>query len=628
MEKIKIWFKDEDKRRIIMTVISGISLVISFGGFFKAAIPFDISWLSIILCGIPIVSGAVKALITEHDIKADVLVSMALLGSIFIGEWFAAGEVAFIMQIGSILEDVTAAKARAGIKKLIKLTPKTSRVKRSGKEEVVKAEEVKIGDIVVVIAGETVPVDGIIISGNTSIDQSIMTGESIPVDKTLGDEVTSGTINQYGTFEMKATKEENDSSLQRMIQLAKEADANKAPIVSLTDKWATWMVIVSFLTAVITWLTTGELIRAVTVLVVFCPCAFILATPTAIMAGIGNLTKYGVLVRSGDALERFSKVKYVAFDKTGTLTNGKLKVVNIKSLNENYNEHDILRLAALSEKYSEHPLGKAICSSYKEEIDLNEKVSDFQVIAGQGVQCLINNKVVFVGKLAFLKEEEIEINENYLNSGKEFLDEGATVVYVSVDKLIIGMIALADTLRKDSKSMVNNLEKEGISTMLLTGDNEDAARHIAAEVGVNIVKANLLPEDKMNIIKNYMNENKKICMIGDGINDALGLSTSYAAIAMGGIGSDIAVESSDAVLVNDDVKRIPYLLFASAKTMKKVSFNIIFSMILNFIAVALAVTGILNPIWGALVHNIGSVFVVVNSSLLLMLKEPVKKDIA
>ncbi|WP_368489679.1 heavy metal translocating P-type ATPase [Clostridium sp. BJN0013] len=625
MEKIKLWFTDNDKRRIFMTVISGISLAISLGGWLKSAIPFDIAWVSVILCGIPIVFGAVNALINEHDIKADVLVSMALLGSLFIGEWFAAGEVAFIMQIGSILEDVTAAKARAGIEKLIKLTPKTARIRRNGKEQIVQAEDVHVGDTVIVLAGETVPVDGIIVSGNTAIDQSVMTGESIPVDKTTGDDVTSGTINQYGTFEMEVTKEEKDSSLQRMIQIAKEADANKAPIVSLADKWATWMVIISFLISVITWLATGELIRAVTVLVVFCPCAFILATPTAIMAGIGNATKYGILVRSGDALERLSKIKYVAFDKTGTLTNGTPKVVAIKSLTDNYKEDDILRIAASVEKYSEHPLGQAICRTYESEHKLDEKISDFEIIAGQGVQCVINGKVVFAGKSALLEAEGVEANQNQLDADKKYLKEGATVIYVSMDKEIIGMIALADTLRSDSKDMIKNLKEEGVEPILLTGDNEDAAKHIAAEVGISNVRANLLPENKMKIIKKYMSKNKNICMIGDGINDALALSISYAGIAMGGIGSDIAVESSDAVLLNDDIKRIPYLLFIADKTMKKVSFNIIFSMGLNFIAVALAVTGVLNPIWGALVHNLGSVFVVVNSSLLLMLKEPEKK---
>jgi heavy metal translocating P-type ATPase len=620
MEKFKTWFTDGDKRRILMTVLSGVSLVFSLGGWLKSVIPFDMAWVAVTLCGIPIVFGAVKALITEHDIKADVLVSMALLGSLYIGEWFAAGEVAFIMQIGSILENATAAKARAGIEKLIKLTPKTVRVKLDGKEKIIQAEDVKIGDIAIVLAGETVPVDGIIVSGNTSIDQSVMTGESIPVDKSVGDEVTSGTVNQFGTFEMEVTKEEKDSSLQRMIQFAKEADANKAPIVSLTDKWATWMVIVSFLTSVITGLVTGELIRAVTVLVVFCPCAFILATPTAIMAGIGNATKYGILVRSGDALERLSKIKYVAFDKTGTLTNGAPKVVAVKSLIERCSNEDILKTAASAEKHSEHPLGKAIYAAYKLKKELTEDVSDFAVIAGQGVSCNINGKLVMAGKATLLQKEGVRVNPSQLDAGREYLKIGATVIYVSMGKEVIGLIALADTVRSDAKAMIDKLKGEGIEPILLTGDNEDAAAHIAAEVGISNVRPNLLPENKMEIVKEYMDENKNICMIGDGINDALALSTAYAGIAMGGIGSDIAVESSDAVLVSDEIKRIPHLLYIADRTMKKVNFNIIFSMSLNFLAVALAVTGILNPVWGALVHNIGSVFVVINSALLLTVK--------
>lgn len=620
MEKIKTWFTDGNKRRILMTVLSGVSLVFSLGGWLKAVFPFDMAWIAVIFCGIPIVFGAVKALITEHDIKADVLVSMALLGSLYIGEWFAAGEVAFIMQIGSILEDATAAKAKAGIAKLIKLTPKTARVKRGDIEKIISAEDVGIGDVAVVFAGETVPVDGFIVSGNTSIDQSVMTGESIPVDKSIGDEVTSGTVNQFGTFEMKVTREEKDSSLQRMIQLAKEADANKAPIVSLADKWATWMVIVSFLTSVVTWLVTGELIRAVTVLVVFCPCAFILATPTAIMAGIGNATKYGILVRSGDALERLSKIKYIAFDKTGTLTNGTPKVVAVKSLAEYCSDEDILRIAALVEKHSEHPLGKAICAAYSLKREPAGDVSDFAVIAGQGVSCNLNGKRVMAGKSALLQNEGIGVNPSQLEAEKEYLKIGATVIYISMEQEIIGLIALADTVRRDAAATIEKLKSEGIEPILLTGDNEDAAKHIAAEVGINNVKPNLLPENKMEIVKGYMHEKKNICMIGDGINDALALSTAYAGIAMGGIGSDIAVESSDAVLVNDDIKRIPHLFYIADSTMKKVKFNIIFSMSLNFVAVALAVTGILNPVWGALVHNCGSVFVVMNSALLLTIK--------
>ena len=621
MDKVKQWFLEEEKRNILYVIVSGIALLLSLGGWLKDIINFDISWVAIILCGIPIVVGAVKGLIFNHDIKADVLVSMALIASVYINEYFAAGEVAFIMAIGTLLEDGTARKTRQGIEKLIKLTPKTARIKRDGKENIIPAEEVVLDDILAVLAGETIPVDGVIISGNTSINQSVMTGESMPVDKTAGDEVISGTVNQFGTFDMKATKVGKDSSLQRMIKLSEEADANKAPIVSLADKWATWMVIIALVISVLCGVITRELIRAVTVLVVICPCAFILATPTAIMAGIGNATKNGILIRSGDALERLSKIKYIAFDKTGTLTYGKPKVVCFKSFNPKISDEELLGITASAEQRSEHPLGKAVLDSYLNNGGLLNEINDFSLIAGQGVRAVVDGKNVIVGKEDLLLKEKIEFSEKELTLAKEYLNNGATVIYTSVDGKAAGFIALSDTLRDDAKEMISELKKIQIEPILLTGDNEFSAKYIASQVGIENVKSNLLPEDKMKIIEEYGKNNENICMIGDGINDALALRTSYAGVAMGGIGSDIAVEASDAVLVGDDIKRIPYLIKISQKTMKKINVNIAFSMSLNLIAVILATTGILNPVFGALVHNFGSVAVVVNSALLLTVKD-------
>ena len=621
MDKVKQWFLEEEKRNILYVIVSGIALLLSLGGWLKDIINFDISWVAIILCGIPIVVGAVKGLIFNHDIKADVLVSMALIASVYINEYFAAGEVAFIMAIGTLLEDGTARKTRQGIEKLIKLTPKTARIKRDGKENIIPAEEVGLGDILAVLAGETIPVDGVIISGNTSINQSVMTGESMPVDKTAGDEVISGTVNQFGTFDMKATKVGKDSSLQRMIKLSEEADANKAPIVSLADKWATWMVIIALVISVLCGVITRELIRAVTVLVVICPCAFILATPTAIMAGIGNATKNGILIRSGDALERLSKIKYIAFDKTGTLTYGKPKVVCFKSFNPKISDEELLGITASAEQRSEHPLGKAVLDNYINNGGLLNEIKDFSLIAGQGVRAVVDGKNVIVGKEDLLLKEKIEFSEEELILAKEYLNNGATVIYTSVDGKAAGFIALSDTLRDDAKEMISELKKIQIEPILLTGDNEFSAKYIASQLGIENVKSNLLPEDKMKIIEEYGKNNENICMIGDGINDALALRTSYAGVAMGGIGSDIAVEASDAVLVGDDIKRIPYLIKISQKTMKKINVNIAFSMSLNLIAVILATTGILNPVFGALVHNFGSVAVVVNSALLLTVKD-------
>ena len=305
------------KKDIVLLVLSGAALAASLLKLQPGA--FDLAWVSIILCGMPIVLEAVIGLVTEFDIKADVLVSLALIASVCIGEAFAAGEVAFIMQLGGLLEELTVAKARAGIERLVHLTPQTARVLRDGTQTILAAEQVQVGDILRVLPGETIPVDGEIISGQTSVNQAVMTGESLPVDKTVGDAVSSGTVNQFGAFEMRATAVCADSSIQRMIRLVQSADASKAKIVGIADRWATWIVVIALSAAALTWLISGQIIRAVTILVVFCPCALVLATPTAIMAAIGNVTKHGFLVREGDALERLAMVKQVAFDKTGTL---------------------------------------------------------------------------------------------------------------------------------------------------------------------------------------------------------------------------------------------------------------------------------------------------------------------
>lgn len=616
-KKIKEWFVNEEKRNILFVVVSAVTLILSLTEVLKSVLPVDIAWVAIVLCGIPIVVGSITALIKEHDIKADVLVSIALIASIGIGEYFAAGEVAMIMAIGTLLEDVTARKARKGIEKLIDLTPKTARVKRDGQEEIISADDVKVGDVLVVFAGEMIAIDGIITFGETSIDQSVMTGESIPVDKIAGDEVTSGTINQFGTFEMRATKVGGDSSLQRMIQLAEDADANKAPIVKLADRWATWLVVVALGAAGLTWLFTGELIRAVTVLVVFCPCAFILATPTAVMAGIGNATKFGILVRSGDALQRFAKINYMAFDKTGTLTHGKPEVVGVESCNSTLSSDEMLKLAALAEQRSEHPLGKAILAYYLNHGGSLQEIQDYVLAAGMGVGAKVEGRNILAGKADYMKQEGIDIPASALQLADGYLQKGATVIYICVDGSFAGIIALADVLRETAKAMIAELKSIGVRPVLLTGDNEATAKFIASQVGIEDVKPNMLPEEKMNVIKEYADGGKNICMIGDGINDALALKTAYAGIAMGGVGSDIAVEAADAVLVSDNIERVPYLFWMAKKAMKRINFNITVAMVWNVIAVILSTVGMLNPVTAALVHNVGSVFVVISSALLI-----------
>lgn len=632
---IKEFLFNGEKRTIIFLGISLIGLIMSFFNIKVGKI--DFGWIAIILCGLPIIKDAVVALVTNFDIKADVLVAMALIASVIIGQIFAAGEIAFIMTIGALLEEHTVAKTREGIERLINLTPRTARVISNGEKRVINAKDVKIGDLIQVLPGETIPVDGEIYSGETSIDQSVMTGEPIPVDKTIGDEVYSGTVNQFGSIIIKATKLGKDSSLQRMIALVKSADAGKAKIVRLTDKWATWIVIIALTSAIATYFVTGEIIRSVTILVVFCPCALVLATPTAIMAASGNLTKYGILIKEGDALERLSKVNKIIFDKTGTLTYGKLELIDIIQYNNlninsngietkksktNYSKEDFVQIIASLESKSEHPLGKSIVKHFKnyENRELLE-VENFKMIMGRGVRGTVSEKEVLAGNLEFLTDSHITIPLKWTDSNlSPFLEKGSTVIYTSINGKFTGAIILNDVLREDAKEVINSVMKTDIEPILLTGDNEKPAKHMAKQVGINKVYNNALPEAKMEVIDKYQNNGENVAMIGDGVNDAPSLKKSFIGIAMGGIGSDIAVDAADIALVGDDIKYIPHLLRLSKKTMRTININIFLSLTLNFIAIVLAILGILGPVLGALVHNVGSVLVIIYSSFLLKWK--------
>lgn len=609
-------FKSEIQKTVTFIIISSICLFMSLIQSVDEILHFNLSWVAIILCGLPIIKEAATCLYEEFDIKADVLVSLALIASVIIGEIFAAGEISVIMTIGALLEDLTVQKAQSGIEILVKLTPKQARIIRDNKEIMINADDIEIGDIVRVIAGETIPVDGVIIKGQGSIDESIMNGESLPVDKYVGDDVLSGTINQYSTFDIKATKTSQDSSLKRMIKLVKEADSKKAPIVSLTDRWATWIVVIALVSSIGTYLVTHQILRSVTILVVFCPCALVLATPTAIMAGIGNASKYGILIKGGDVVERLSKIKNIAFDKTGTLTYGKLSVVEYKSFCPEYDDETFLKILASVEAYSEHPLGKAITSYYKENNEELLDIQNFTVNPGKGITANLGEKSILVGNLKLIKDVDINLNKDIINISEEFTKKGCTVIYLSIDNKLIGYVALSDILREEAKEVINYIKSQKINPVMLTGDNKNSAQNIANIVGIDDIHPSLLPEDKMNIIKNLEDSKSPTCMIGDGVNDALALKYSSVGISMGAIGSDIAIEASIA-LASDDIKNIPYLLYLSKKTMKTIKLNVTFSLALNFLAIILAMTGILNPVVGALVHNLGSVFVILNSAKLL-----------
>lgn len=614
LASLREWY-EEDKRQALTFGVSALALALSF--FDVRFQSIDPAWLTVLLCGVPIVRGAAEGLWREFDIKADVLVSLALIASVIIGEIFAAGEVAFIMQLGAMLEERTVAKARAGIEKLVRLTPRTARRVNGDAESVIPAEQVAAGDILRVLPGETIPVDGVIVAGRTSINQAVMTGESLPVDKEPGDEVCSGTVNQFGAFDMRAVKVGEDSSLQRMIRLVQSADAGKARIVGMADRWATWIVAGALAAAAATWLITGEILRAVTILVVFCPCALVLATPTAIMAAIGNATRNGVLVREGDALERLARVDTIAFDKTGTLTRGRPGVRHVHSSLPDMDGSALLALAAAAESRSEHPLGKAIAAACPE----HAAPETFRMLPGRGVEAVTAGRRLLAGTTALLADAGISHSAADEKAAAQRRAEGCTLVHLALDDRYAGFIALADELRDDAPATVQNIRAEGARVALLTGDHEEAARHVAAALHLDDLRASCLPEDKLRWIEERDREGRRVCMIGDGINDAPALKKAFVSVAMGGIGSDIAVDAADMALVRDDIRRLPHMLALSRRMMRVICINLTFSLALNFAAIFLAMGGLLSPVAGALVHNAGSVLVIVHSALLLRWQE-------
>ena len=602
------------KRDIAFLILGGVSLLLSFFGTF----PVDPAWIAILLCGVPILKEAAVGLVTRFDIKADVLVSLALIASVAIGEIFAAGEIAFIMQLGSLLEELTVARARAGIEKLVHLTPRTARRLTPEGEETVPAEAVAVGDVLRVLPGETIPVDGVVRSGQTAVNQAVMTGESLPVDKGPGDEVFSGTVNQFGAFEMEAAKVGEDSSIQRMIRLVQSADAGKAKIVGIADRWATWIVVIALTAAALTWLVTGEVIRAVTILVVFCPCALVLATPTAIMAAIGNATRHSFLVREGDALERLAQVGKAAFDKTGTLTCGVPEVAAVRALSPEVDEAQVYAWLARAERSSEHPLGRAVVRCWREKTGEEPALTDsFRALPGRGLRAELDGRSILAGNRKLLEEAGVVIPPEAEAQAGAFLSQGCTLIWLAADGVPVGFAALSDTVRKEAGDTIAGLRAAGVEPVLLTGDNERAAAHIAGELSIGEYRSGCLPEDKLNWIDQAQRAGTQVCMVGDGINDAPALKKAFVGIAMGGVGSDIAVDAADIALVNDDIKELPHLIALSRRMMSTIRLNLTFSMALNFAAIVLAMTGILNPVVGALVHNAGSVAVILNSSLLL-----------
>ena len=602
-----------------MTAVSGVCLALSLCALWmNLDLPVDPAWVSVVISGLPLLYLAVWRIIYNPGIRkisSALLITIAMFAALAIGDLFAAGEVAFIMAVGAILEDMTTKRARKGLRQLISLAPVQGRRIRDGREEMIRAEEIRPGDILRVLPGETIPADGRVASGETSVDQSVMTGESLPVDKGVGDEVFCGTLNCFGAIDLEVVREGEDSSLRQMIRLVQEAENRQAPMQRIADRCASWLVPAALLIALGAYIAAGNIVTAVTVLVVFCPCALVLATPTAIMAAIGQAAKHGVIIKSGEALENMGKVDVIAFDKTGTLTCGRLAVSDILPLDSSISEEKLLEMAASAELKSEHPLAKAIISFAEEREMILTEPEVFRMMAGRGVYAELSGKKVLCGSERFLEEQGVAADRETRNFLERLRVQGKASLLVAEEGRCIGIIALSDVLRPEAEEMIRQLHDMRVRTVLLTGDNRKTAAYFAEQAGITEARAELLPEEKVKSIRELQREHH-VCMIGDGVNDAPALKTADVSAAMGSMGSDIAVDAADIALMGDDLSRIPYLKRLSDATVKTIKASIGMSMTINFAAIILSVLGMLNPTTGALVHNAGACFVVLFAALL------------
>ena len=581
-------------------------------------------WISIFISSFPFLVGAVKNLM-KCKIKNSLLISIAVIASVFVGEYFAAAEIAILMAIGELLEDYTVDRAKKGLNDLISSAPKKAKklikTNDSYTVEEVPIEEIENGDLIRVMPGEIISVDGIIKEGFSSIDQSILTGESLPVDKTVGDEVFCGSMNCFGSIDIIAKDVEN-SSLQKFIDLVERAEKEQTPMQTVIDRLAVKLVPTALLIAIATFVIMvlskfdlyTSINRAVTVLVVFCPCALFLSTPTAVMASIGQASKHGVIIKTFNALEKLAKVNKIAFDKTGTLTYGKLNVNDIENFSE-FSDEKIMSLISSLESKSEHPIAKSVTEYLDKKNIKKEVVENFKMKIARGVEGEILGNKYFCGNEKYFRENNINIKDNVKEKIEKYSSEAKNIILFGDEKEVLSIVTLSDTLRENAKEMVEKLKSFEIEPLLLTGDNLSTAKYFSEKVGITNVKAELSPEEKFENIKS-LKENNVVCMIGDGINDAPALKLSDVSVAMGKTGSDISIESANIVLMGHDVSKIVYLKKLANATVKTIKFNIVASLLINFVAVILSILGVLNPLVGAIVHNLGSILVILNASLL------------
>jgi Cd2+/Zn2+-exporting ATPase len=616
-EKTRTFWRE--MRPFIFMATSGMTLALSWIlGWMKfgpSTLPTGFAIASLVLGGYPIVKSAIKALLIP-DLNVDTLVSVAAISATVVQAYQEAATVIFIMLLGEFLEHLTVGKTRKAIASLIQLSPKTAWVRREDKEVQIPIEEVKTKEVVIVRPGERVPVDGKIISGCGSINQSTLTGESIPVEKGVGDRVYCGTINESGSCEIETTQVAEDTKLAQIKRLILEAQAEKSPTQRVMDRFARYFIPAILLIAFATFLITGDPIRAITILIVACPCALVLGTPTAVVAAIGNAARQGILIKGGVFLEQMGRLKTLLMDKTGTLTHGRPKVVEIKAL-DGMDEKEVLYWAAIAEKRSEHPLARAI-QEKAEETGLHiPHPESFENFRGKGVKAQWNSKTIILGSSEMLKGEGIEI----LESAKELLkskeSQGMTSLFITLDNRLLGILSIADTLREGAKEAIDKIREQGVSEIwMLTGDSELVADRIGKQLGIRY-EAKLLPEEKVMRVKEWKKQGQTVAMVGDGVNDAPALAAADIGIAMGAVGTDVAIETADIALMTDDLKKISTVIRLSRKALRVIKENLVFAIVFNTVLVVLSAQGWVSMILGAVMHQASSLLVILSSMRLL-----------
>jgi len=607
---------------LVSSILLAIAVLYQVSGLFIDAAPeayADRIYLAAALVGSSFIWYSAVQGIREGDFTADIPVSLATAAAIAIGQYPAAAVVAVLLLLGGLLEELVAARADRALDALARLLPDRVTVRRDGKDLFISPDELIVGDLLIVRSGERIAVDGEVLFGAAAINQSAITGESVPVEKQAGDTVFAGTLNENGAIEVLATRVGTETTLGQIRRLVADAQEEKAPVERVLDRYAKLYTPAAIILGLLLWWWSGNVLQAITMLIVFCPCVIVLATPTALVASIGNAALRGSLVKKGAAVETLAHVDTVIFDKTGTLTSGELQLADVVPFDDVL-ETSLLGYAASAEKFSEHPVGRAIVrAAAGREIAVTDPES-CELLTGLGVKARTGGHAVLLGRPKLFSDMGITLPKTVLWEINARACEGMSVIVVMIDHTVSGLLVFEDTLREHAQETVAALNQAGIRTVIVTGDNRETAARIAEATGISEMHAEMMPEEKVGIVKRFQEAGHRVAFVGDGVNDGPALATADVGVAMGNAGTDVAIETADVVLLSDDLLKLPRIIDTSRKALRTIRQNLVFAVGVLLFAVCLTVFNILTPVTGALLHELSSIPVIANSARLIGMK--------